>query len=90
MKAFVLRGLHSYTLEIYRGHKPRQISDVEWVHYLDRLQLDPEGVEAMFREQIVGPLDEILEPLRVSWKRVLPKDHFGSLRNGCRHRFSGF
>ena len=67
VKDFVLRGLHSYTLEIYRGHKPRQISDVEWVHYLDRLQLDPEGVEQMFREQIVKPLDEILEPLRAAW-----------------------
>ena len=67
VKDFVLRGLHSYTLEIYRGHKPRQISTVEWVYYLDRLQLDPEGVEQMFREQIVKPLDEILEPLRAAW-----------------------
>jgi len=67
VKEFVLRGFHSYTLEIYRGHKPRQISEVEWVYYLDRLQLDPDGVERMFREQIVKPLDEILEPLRGSW-----------------------
>jgi hypothetical protein len=66
VKDFVLRGLHNYALVIYRGHKPGQVSEVEWVYYLDRLQLDPEGVETMFREQIVSPLDEILEPLRAA------------------------
>ena len=30
VKGFVLRGLHSYTLEIHRGHKPRQIDYVSY------------------------------------------------------------
>ncbi len=67
VKAFVLLGLHGYTLEIYRGHKPTQISDVEWRYYLDRLEMDPKGLSEMFRRQVVGPLDEILEPHRRKW-----------------------
>ncbi|MCA9412732.1 MAG: hypothetical protein KC944_16075 [Candidatus Omnitrophica bacterium] len=89
MRKFVLRGLHSYTLEIYRGHKPRQISEIEWVYYLDRLQLDLEDVEPMSRKQIVKPWAK-------SWNRCAylgtrhRNSHIGSRRDHCGHRFSGF
>jgi len=73
VKAFVVRGLHSYSLEIYRGHKPRQISEVEWLYYLDRLEMDPEGLVEMFREQVVVPLNEHLGDARSRWIEVPSK-----------------
>lgn len=69
----MLRGLHGNTLEIYRGHKPRQISEVEWSYYMDRMELDPEGLGAMFWEQVVKPLNEILAPSRFCWNRAPSK-----------------
>ncbi len=60
-------GLYGYTLEIYRGRKPTQISDVEWRYNLDRLEVDPKGLSELFRRQVAGPLDEILEPHLRKW-----------------------
>lgn len=54
-------------LQLYRGHKPENISDVDWEHYLDRLEYDPKAVLKMFREDVVEPLNEWLQAHREKW-----------------------
>jgi len=63
----LLRKFYGISLELFIGHKPPQIPDVTWKHYLDRLQFDADGVLKMLQEDVVDPLDEILEPFRKRW-----------------------
>jgi len=55
------------SVELYLGHKPPQIPDVTWRHYLDRFQFDQDGVIKMLREDVVVDWDRILEPFRKKW-----------------------
>ena len=68
MKEFLIRGLYGINLQLYRGHKPREISDVDWRFYLDRLEMDPQGVMKMLRRDVTDPLDSILAPHQARWK----------------------
>lgn len=67
LKEFFIRKRYCPALQLYRGHKPENISDVDWEHYLDRLEYDPEAVLRMFREDVVDPLNEWLRPHREKW-----------------------
>ncbi|MCA9443094.1 MAG: hypothetical protein KC964_19995 [Candidatus Omnitrophica bacterium] len=68
------------SVEYYMGHKPTQISDVTWKHYLDRLQFDLDGVLEMLRNDVVKPWDEILEPCRERWNRPAGNSNVIQLR----------
>ena len=67
LKEFFVRKRYCPSLQLYRGHKPENVSDVDWEHYLDRLEYDPEAVMEMFREDVIQPLNEWLEPYREKW-----------------------
>ncbi len=67
LKEFFVRKRYCAALQLYRGHKPDNISDVDWEHYLDRLEYDPAAVLKMFREDVIGPLNEWLKTHREKW-----------------------
>jgi hypothetical protein len=76
LRESLLHGFHGTYLDIYRGRKPDSISAVDWKHYLDRFEFDPDANVKVLREKVSDPLDSILEPYRRKWngqeKKVIP------------------
>jgi integrase len=68
-QASLFNGFYGISFEHYIGHKPPQIPEVTWKHYLQRLQLNLDEVLEMLRRDVVKPWDEILEPYRKRWNR---------------------
>lgn len=58
-------GWHSDYLELYLGHAPRGIAMVTWHHYIS---VDRETTIRLFRERVLGPLNEALDPYRREWR----------------------
>jgi len=67
---FFFRHWDHEVLEIYRGHKPQRVSDVDWEHYIEE---DPEGLVDLFRLHVTDRLDEILGPYRDRWNGMEDK-----------------
>ena len=61
---FFRRRWYGDALQVYRGHKPRGTSTVDWEHYIE---FNPEGLMQLFLEHVVNPLDEVLQPYRERW-----------------------
>jgi hypothetical protein len=66
-REFLQRGLYGITLQLYRGHKSEQVSQVDWQFYLDRMEADPAGIYAMFQRDVVGPLNRLFEVYQTPW-----------------------
>jgi integrase len=64
------RRWHVDSLAVYRGHKPPDASPVDWNHYII---FDEEGLQTMFREEVVDKVNSILEPFRSRWSRAVGK-----------------
>ncbi len=71
VKEFLHQKLYGISLQLYRGHKPEEISEIDWKNYLDRLEYDPDGVLEMFKRDVVEPLEKILVPYRRKWSEVI-------------------
>ena len=66
-REFRRRHLNGHTLQLYRGHKPDDISALDWNHYLDKLRDEPDEILDEFREYVVQPVDEICKPYLDRW-----------------------
>jgi integrase len=66
-REFLQRGLYGITLQLYRGHKSEQVSQVDWQFYLDRMEADPAGIYSMFQKEVVEPLNSILNAYQTPW-----------------------
>lgn len=62
---FFRRRWYQDALQVYRGHKPKGVSAVDWEHYIE---FDPEGLLDLLREHIIRPLDGLLEDPRREWQ----------------------
>ena len=59
-----IRRWHDDSLAVYRGHKPPHASPVDWNHYII---FDLDGLQRMFREEVVEKIDRVLEADRKRW-----------------------
>jgi len=44
IQEFVMRDAFSIWVPLYRGHKPHEFSNVDWNHYLDKIEFNPEAI----------------------------------------------
>ena len=59
-----IRRWHDDSLAVYRGHKPPRTSSVDWNHYII---FDLNGLQRMFREEVVEKIDRVLAPYHELW-----------------------